>query len=141
VDIQSIIDHTAATAGPAMRANFVHPAWVMSATEFGAFWAQPRMAGFGTVSPTGRPHVAALEVSYRDGRFHVPTFANAVRLADIRANPSVSLVAWSDAYHAMTIYGTARILSSAAAMVTVEVTPTRIYAIRPPAGHHAAGHE
>ena len=137
-DIQSIIDRTVAAAGPAMRDNFVHDAWVMSAAEFEAFWAEPRMAGFGTVSPTGSPHVAALEVRYAEGRFLIPTFANAARLDDIRQNPHVSIVAWSDAYRAMTIYGTARITEGGGSMVTVEVTPTHIYAIRPPAGHPAS---
>ena len=86
-----------------------------------------------------------------DGKFYLPTFPDSQRLRDHRVNPRCAIAAWDGPYRAVIIYGTAREVtgdpanrtSGAAveqeyepgAMVTVELTPTRIYAIRPPEGH------
>jgi hypothetical protein len=110
----------------------------MSAAEFVAFWGERRMCSISTVSAGGNVHVAPLDVELRDGRFYIATFPDAVRLRDHRANPRCALATWDDAYHAAIVHGTASEASQAGQMVTVCVDPTRIHAIRAPAGHHAA---
>ncbi len=121
-----------------MAANFTHPEWAMTATEFRAFWRAPRLCAVGTVGPSGRPHAAPVEVSLLGDRFGIPTFAEAVRLRDLRANPWLSLTTWDDAYHAAIVYGRAEFSeASGGGMVSVEVRPSRIYAIRAPAWHSA----
>jgi len=140
--LQEIIDRSIATAGPAIRQNFTGPEWSMSAEELVKFWGAGRVASVSTVSAAGAVHVAPLEITLVDGKFHAPTFANSRRLKDHRENPRCGIAAWEgEAYWAVIAYGTAREAdrhpAAAAAMVEVEITPTRIYAIRPPKGHPA----
>jgi hypothetical protein len=153
--LQELIDASVATAGPAIARNFVGGGWAMSAEEFVDFWGEGRMAAISTVSAKGAVHTAPLDPKLVDGRFFIPTFANSQRLADHRANPRCSIASWDGPYRAVIVYGNARVVErdptarsaevveeqglAPGGVVTVEVTPTRIYAIRPPAGHHAAG--
>jgi len=98
-------------------------------------------------------HAAPLEPRLIDGKFYIPTFPDSQRLRDHRARARCAIVSWDGPYRAVIVYGVAREVHgdpggraveagaeqgySPGAMVTVEVSPTRIYAIRPPAGHHA----
>ena len=149
--LQEIIDRSAATAGPAIKRNFIGGGWSMSAQEFVAFWEQQPMASISTVSAKGEVHVAPLEPRLVDGRFYIPTFPDSARLKDHRANPRCAIAAWAGPYRAVIVYGTAREVPAnptertqetaveqgydTSDMVTIEVTPSRIYGIRPPAGH------
>ena len=151
--LQEIIDGSAATAGSALKRNFIGGGWSMSAEEFVAFWETKPMASISTVSAKGEVHVAPLEPRLVDGKFYVPTFPDSVRLKDHRANPRCAIAAWDGPYRAIIVYGTAREVRNnpagrtqgtaveqgyaAGDMVTIEVTPSRIYAIRPPEGHPA----
>jgi len=152
--LQRIIDRSAATAGSAIRRNFIGEGWAMSAAEFVAFWGEARMASVATASQTGQVHAVPLDVHLVDGRFYVPTFPDSRRLRDHRENPRCVITSWDGPYRAVIVYGSAREGGSdptrrtaetaaeqgytSGAMVTIEVTPTRIYAIRPPEGHPAA---
>lgn len=142
--LQAIIDRSTATAGAAIRRNFIGGGWAMSAAEFVAFWDATPMAAISTASRSGAVHSAPLEVSLRDGRFLVPTYADAARLVDHVANPRCSIVGWDGPYRAVIVYGDARVsggataASDAGGMVSVEIEPTRIYGIRPPPGHARA---
>ena len=115
----------------------------MSAPEFVAFWGDGCMASVATVSDKGEVHAGPLEIRLVDGKLMILTFGDAVRRRDHRAHPRCDITAWEDAYRAVIAYGTAvelpRDAPETTALVTIEVTPTRIYAIRPPPGHHAAG--
>lgn len=152
-NLQQIIDRSAASAGLAIKRNFIGGGWAMSAQEFVAFWDGGPMASISTVSASGDVHVAPLEPSLVDGKFYVPTFPDSQRLRDHRANPRCAIASWDGPYRAIIVYGTAREVSSNPtsrttetadeqgytqdSMITIEVTPTRIYAIRPPKGHPA----
>jgi Pyridoxamine 5'-phosphate oxidase len=135
--LQRILDESVASAGPALRANFVAPGWVMSAREFIDFWAGGRMAAVATVSARGRPRVAPLEVSWQAGRLHLPAFANSARLRDHRANPDCAITSWNDAWTAVIVNGQVELGEGATGMVSVSLVPTRIFAMRAPAGHHS----
>jgi hypothetical protein len=152
--LQELLDHSAATAGPAIRKNFIGGGWAMSAQEFIAFWGESRMATVSTASRSGTAHAVPLDVHLVDGRFYVPTFTDSRRLSDHRENASCVITSWDGPYRAVIAYGDAREVDAdptarteATAeeqrydrdqLVTIAVTPTRIYAIRPPTGHHAA---
>ncbi len=135
--IAAAMRHATETQRPTMSANFTHPAWAMSPEAFRAFWHRPRMTAIATVGTNDWPHAAPLEVSLEGDAFIVPSFATSVRVADLRANNRVVLNTWDDAYHAAIVYGTASFHETGEGMVRVAVTPTRIYAIRAPQGHHA----
>lgn len=132
--LQALMDDSARTAGSAIAMNFIGWGWRMSVEEFVAFWNEPRMASIATVSGKGAVHAAPVEITLLNGRFHVPTFAYSQRLRDHRANPRCVITSWDGPYPAVIIYGTAEIDASSTA---VTITPTRIYAIRPPEGHPA----
>jgi hypothetical protein len=111
----------------------------MTAHEFVAFWEARPMASVSTVSARGEVHVAPLEISLVGTAFHIPTFADSVRLRDHRANLRCAISSWDGPYRAIIVYGDAELPAPPwTGMVNVVVHPTRIYAIRPPAGHHAA---
>jgi hypothetical protein len=134
--IEHIMERSIATAGRAMREAFGASEWRMSVQEFIDFWGYERMASIATVSARSEVHAAALDMRLVDGVFHVPTYANALRLRDHRANPRCVITSWQDSYHVAVVYGRAT-LHDTVGMVDVQVVPTRIYAIRPPAWHHA----
>jgi hypothetical protein len=134
--LQAIIDRSSATAGPGIKAHLLGEGWSMSAAEFVRFWREERMASIATISAKGSIHAAPLEIRLVDGVFHVPTYADAVRLADHRDNPRCVITAWKDPYRVAIVYGTARV-PDGGDVVSVKVSPTRIYAIMPPAGHHS----
>lgn len=136
---QGLIEESARRAGRAMRENFVHPDWIMSAEEFEAFWSRGPMAAFCTASASGAPHVVPIDPVYEAGVFTMPTFRDAARLRDLRADPRVAIASWDGPYRAVVVYGRAEIDDAGEGrMVVVRVVPERIYAIRPPAGHPAA---
>ena len=86
-----------------------------------------------------------------DGKFYVPTFPDSQRLKDHRANPRCAISSWEDHYRAVIVYGlaqesdvdpTGRTIKTAVeqgytptSLLTICITPTRIYGIRPPPGH------
>lgn len=153
--LQETIDRSTASAGAAVRRNFIGGGWSMSADDFVAFWKRGPMASISTVSPKGNVHVAPLEPELVDGKFYIPTFPDSARLKDHRANARCAIAAWDGPYRAVIVYGLARQVAAdltgrtgetadeqryeRSSMVTIEVTPTRIYAIRPPPGHPARG--
>ncbi|MBT97989.1 MAG: hypothetical protein CL902_05095 [Dehalococcoidia bacterium] len=60
------------------------------------FLSQPRLAHFVTVRPAGRPHVAPVwflwdQAATGKGRAWVMADANAVKVANVKQNPSVAL--------------------------------------------------
>ena len=148
-ELQQTIEASARTAGPAIARNFIGGGWAMSATEFVEFWGDGRMASLSTASSAGSVHAVPLDLTLVDGKFYAPTFPNSIRLRDHRERARCCIVAWDDTYHAVIVYGTARessappvapnVVAEATASVRIEITPTRIYGIRPPTAQPAAG--
>jgi hypothetical protein len=152
--LQGLIDHSVATAGRAIRQNFASADWRMSAIEFVDFWGEARMASISTASRKGLVHAVPLDIHLVDGTFYIPTFPDSRRLQDHRENARCVITSWEDPFRAAIVIGLARETSfdptgrtdaTAAeqgygdnSMVTIEVEPTRIYAIRPPLEHHAS---
>ena len=131
------MEHAVATQSDTMAANFTHPSWAMTEDDFRAFWRRPRLTSIGTVGVSGQPHASPIEVSLDGEEFVLPSFRSALRIADLRENRRVVLTTWDDAWHAAIVYGTATVYDNEGDIVRVSVTPTRIYAIRAPEGHHA----
>ncbi len=136
-NLQALIDRSYATAGPVIRRGHP-PNWRMSATEFVGFWTEGRMASVSTTSASGAVHVAPFDPTLCNGRFYLRTGRDSERLKDHLANPRCAISSWEGPYRTVVVYGTARITdetvqsSTAEELILVEVTPTRIYAIRPP---------
>ncbi|HET8631711.1 MAG TPA: pyridoxamine 5'-phosphate oxidase family protein [Thermomicrobiales bacterium] len=143
--LQAAIDRSLAAAGPAILHSFP-PESRLSAAEFVAFWGGQRLAALATVSPRGRAHALPITVHLHGATFYLRSEPDAVKMRDIRANPSVALSTWSAEgdIHVM-IQGTARELTAdeRAALppdlvadapwgpvAAVAITPTRITARR-----------
>lgn len=133
--LQELLDRSAAGAGAALRQNFCHPDWVMSAEEFLDFWKERRMASVATLAARDGIHAAPLEVSFDGARFHVPSFANSSRLRDLRRDSRCAITSWENAWTAVIAYGRAD--DTALAAGAVVVVPGRLFAMRPPAWHHS----
>lgn len=147
--LQALIDRSYSTAGPVIQRGHP-PDWRMSATEFVAYWTEGRpegqmsiigrMAVISTASATGAVHAVPLDPILRDGRFYLPTSRDSRRLRDHFANPRCAISSCDGPYRTLVVYGTARITnetyraSDGEELILVEVTPTLIYAIRPPLG-------
>lgn len=137
--LQAVIDRSYATAGPVIQRGHP-PDWRMSATEFVGFWTEGRMASVSTASASGAVHAAPFDPVLRNGRFYLRTGRDSVRLKDHLANPRCAISSWDGQYRTVVVYGTARVTSETVQAsdgeesILVEVTPTRIYAIRPPPG-------
>jgi hypothetical protein len=102
--IQAIIDHSVATAGPALRRHFVADGWVMSAEEFIDFWAAHPMASISTTSAKGVVHVAPLEPSFAMAASHIATPVDSQRLQDHKANPRSAIASWAGPHRAVIVY-------------------------------------
>ena len=63
----------------------------MSRQEISEFLLEPHVAHLCTVRPDGRPHLAPVFYFEEDGKAFVFTYANAVKLRNVRRNPKVSL--------------------------------------------------
>ncbi len=132
------------TAGPGIRRNFgggTEP----TAEQFIRYWQPGTMACISTVSKEGSVHIAPLDPDLVNGKFYILTSADSQRLRDHRANRRCAICSWDKpasgrGVRAVIVYGLAKVLDDAAerwgtdalretAMVTVEITPTRIYAV------------
>jgi len=139
---QELIDRSWETAGPVITRSFGSPGWRMSAAEFCDFWRDEPMTSVSTTSASGAVHVTPVQPKFEAGRIYVITAGESQRLKDHRANPRCAIASWDGPDIVVVVYGEVRILDeidrfpetkwTEPGLVTVEVTPERIYAIRPP---------
>jgi predicted pyridoxine 5'-phosphate oxidase superfamily flavin-nucleotide-binding protein len=142
--LQSLIDRSIASAGPAAADSLAYGPRQMSAAEFVEFWQTVRLVAMATVGENARPHIAPVHARLDGTRLHLIIYENTVRRRDISSNPHVALTAWRADGAAAIVYGVARELPNtlrparpaqsgkARQVVEIEVRLTRIYAMRPP---------
>lgn len=140
--LQRILDRSLRSAGLALLDTFSRPERQMTALEFAQFWNATRMKAMSTVSPTGAPHMAPVHCEFVQGRLRMTIFEKAVRRQDIRSNPRVGLTCWGPNGAAAIVYGKAHEVPDSLRetrtgatggprrTVTLEIDPTRIYAMR-----------
>ena len=61
-DLQTILDDSIATAGPAIKAVFGRDVWRMDAAQLREFWKGTRMFAVSTVGKDSGPHIAPVHV-------------------------------------------------------------------------------
>jgi predicted pyridoxine 5'-phosphate oxidase superfamily flavin-nucleotide-binding protein len=142
--LQSLIDRSTASAGPAAADSLAYPGRQMSAAEFVDFWQSVRLVAMATVGENGSPHVAPVHARLDGPRLRLVIYDNTLRRRDIAANPKVAFTTWRADGAAVIVYGRARevpgSLRTARAtqtgkprqVVELEVKLTRIYAMRAP---------
>lgn len=142
--LQSLIDRSAASAGPAAADSLAYPGRQMSAAEFVEFWQSVRLVAMATVGENGSPHVAPVHARIDGSRLRLVIYDNTLRRRDIAANPKVAFTTWRDDGAAVIVYGRARevpgslrparatLSGKPRQVVELEVKLTRIYAMRAP---------
>ena len=141
--LQSLIDRSVRTATAAVADSLAYPERQMTAAELVEFVKSARLIAMATVGAAGQPHVAPVHVELDGTILRLVVYENTVRRADLRTNPRVAFTTWKDGA-AVILYGRARevpdSLREARAgrsgaprrIVTIEVSLTRIYAMRAP---------
>jgi Pyridoxamine 5'-phosphate oxidase len=142
--LQKLMDRSVATATPSVADSVAYPDRQMKAAEFVEFWQSVRLVAMATVGVGGLPHIAPVHASLEGTTLRLVIYDNTVRRADIARDPHVAFTTWRADGAAAIVYGHAREIpdSLRAArpgrsgkprnVVAVEVTLTRIYAMRPP---------
>lgn len=142
--LQSLIDRSAASAGPAAADSLAYGPRQMSAAEFVEFWKSVRLVAMATVGEDARPHIAPVHARLDGTRLYLVIYENTLRRRDIASNPQVAFTTWRADGAAAIVYGVARELpdtlrparpaqsGKARQVVEIEVRLTRIYAMRPP---------
>jgi hypothetical protein len=143
-DLQALIDRSTRTATPSVAESVAFPDRQMTAAELVTFWKDARMMAMATVGPRGQPHLAPVHSEIDGTTLRCVIYDDAVRRLDLRANPRVAFTTWKDGAAAI-VYGRARELPDSLRdarpgrsgamrrLVTIEVTLTRVYAMRAPA--------
>jgi len=140
--LQAVIEHSRASAGPAVLDTFDHAERRLDAAAFVTFWNGARLKAMATCGPDGAPHVAPVHAEFVDGRLRSTIYETAVRRRDLQANPRVSLTTWGPNGAAAIVHGLAREIPGslrdtrpgaggrARRTVALEIEVTRIYAMR-----------
>ena len=141
--LQEILERSRGGAGAAVRETFERPQRGMDAREFVVFWNSCKVKAMSTVGPGGAPHIAPVHAAFVDGHLRTTIYVDAVRRRDLQHNPAVAMTTWGAGGAAAILYGTARELAGseretrpgasgrARHTVTLEITVTRIYAMKP----------
>jgi Pyridoxamine 5'-phosphate oxidase len=142
--LQTLIDRSAASAGPAAADSLAYPGRQMSAAEFVEFWQSVRLVAMATVGDSGGPHLAPVHARLDGVTLRLVIYDNTLRRRDIAANPKVAFTTWRADGAAAIVYGVAREVAGSLRpastsrsgkprqVVELEVKLTRVYAMRPP---------
>ncbi|HVA83557.1 MAG TPA: pyridoxamine 5'-phosphate oxidase family protein [Candidatus Binataceae bacterium] len=142
--LQSLIDRSAASAGPAAADSLAYPGRQMSAAEFVEFWQSVRLVAMATAGENRSPHIAPVHARLDGTRMRLVVYDNTLRRRDIAANPRVAFTTWRADGAAAIVYGVAREVAGSLRparaaqsgkprqVIELEVKLTRVYAMRPP---------
>ena len=148
--LQELIDRSTRSARPCVADSVAFPGRQMSAAEFVDFWRGVRLVAMATVGPGGQPHIAPVHARLGSAEasglttLRMVIYDNALRRADLARNPKVAFTTWREDGAVAIIYGRAHEITGSLRaarsgrsgkprqVVEVEVTLTRIYAMRPP---------
>ena len=105
--MQSVIDHSIATAGPYLRSSFRMPTHSMSPRQIVGLLNGILDVAIATVTAKGEPRVSPIGAVFWRGRFYVPTLAAAARVRQLRRNRAVSVTYYQGVDIAIIVHGRA----------------------------------
>lgn len=105
--LQSVIDHSIASAGPYLRSSFRMPTHSMSPGQLVTLLDGILDVALATVTAKGEPRVSPIGALFYRCRFYVPTLAAAARVKQLRRNPAVSLTYYRGVDIAVIVHGRA----------------------------------
>jgi hypothetical protein len=141
--LQALIERSVRTASAAVADSVAYPGRQMTAAELVDFVRGARMIAMATIGAHGGPHIAPVHAELDGTTLRCAVYENAVRRADVARNPRVAFTTWKEGAVAI-LYGRARELAGSLRdarpgrsgtprrIVTLEVTLTRVYAMRAP---------
>ena len=140
-NLQTILDDSIATAGPAMQAVFGRDDWRMDAEQLREFWKGTRMFAVSTVGKDGGPHIAPVHVLMgEDDELEMAIFEDSVRLRDLRRDPRIAITTWGEEGRIAIVYGRRSEVpgtrrearaGSGRFVITMRIDVDRAYAMKP----------
>jgi hypothetical protein len=141
--LQALLDRSVETATPSVADSVAYPERQMTAAELIEFWRGTGLVAMTTVGPKGQPHTAPVHAELQGTTLRLVIYENTVRRQDLRTNPRVAFTTWRGGA-AVIMYGRAREIpgslhparagrsGEARNVVAIEVSLTRVYAMRSP---------
>lgn len=141
--LDALIARSVRTAGPSVADSIAFPERQMTAAELTEFMQRARMVAMATVGSSGQPHIAPVHVELDGPMLRLVVYENTVRRRDLARNPRVAFTTWHEGAAAI-LYGRAREVpdslrearagrsGTARRVVALEVSLTRVYAMRAP---------
>jgi hypothetical protein len=106
--LQSLLDRSTRTAGPAAAESLAYPSRQMRAAELIAFWRDHvRLVAMTTVGADGAPHTAPVHARLEGTTLRVVVYDDALRRRDVTTNPRVAFTTWGAGGAAVILYGRA----------------------------------
>lgn len=105
--LDALLSHGIATAGPFLRSSFQMPQCSMSAAQVVAVLQRVVVVSFATVTAGGEPRIAPIGALFWRGRFYIPTTMEAARTRHVRKRPAVSLTWYDGTDRAIIVHGVA----------------------------------
>ena len=140
-DLQTILDDSLASAGPAMKAVFGRDDRKLGAEQLREFWKSARMFAVATVGRDGGPHIAPVHVLMADNdELEMSIFEDSVRLRDLRRDPRIAITTWGEEGPIAIVYGRCSEVpdsrreagpNSGRYVITMRIEVDRAYAMRP----------
>lgn len=110
--LQSLLDDSAARAGPFLRNSFQIPEHSLSAAQLAAHLQGSLTVALATVTAGGEPRVAPINALFYRGAFRVPTVAQAARARHLAQRPGASLTYFEGTELAVIVHGHAAAIAS-----------------------------
>ena len=140
-DLQTILDDSLVSAGPAMKAVFAQDDWRLNADQLREFWKGTRMFAVSTVGKDGGPHIAPVHVLMGENdELEMAIFEDSVRLRDLRRDPRIAITTWGDEGRIAIVYGRCSEVpdtrrearaGSGRHVITMRIDVDRAYAMKP----------
>jgi hypothetical protein len=140
-DLETLLDESLRSAGPAVKAVFDRNERRLSADELRAFWKETRMFAVSTTGKDGAPHIAPVHVLMgEDDGLEMAIFEDSVRLRELRRDPRIAITTWAPDGRIAIVYGRCSEVegtrreagpNSGRFVITMRIDVDRAYAMRP----------
>ena len=140
-DLQTILDDSLVSAGPAMKAVFARDDRRLNAEQLREFWKGTRMFAVSTVGKDGGPHIAPVHVLMGETTSSKWPFSRTVLVSvTSAATPRIAITTWGDEGRIAIVYGrcsevpeTRREASAGSGrhVITMRIDVDRAYAMKP----------
>jgi len=116
VELQKLLDRSAASAGSFLKQTFELPGHDLTAPQLTRYFEERvRAVAIATVTAKGEPRVSPVGAVFHRTKFHIPTAEHSMRVRHLRKRPAISLTHFELNVIAVILHGRAEIISPDAA--------------------------